>query len=179
MTEIKTDIGFARAFVRLALERKLLHTHLRAICGQTRLVRELYKRYAFLRSEDEREQFLYHILSLNAADFSCFTNTFIATQVEYEVLVVATLDRFASASVWMICAGTLGATSAVHLPPNSLQFTFERKNLGQLTCMASWQHSVSRAVENAHISNKTNILHIFFSASAAAASASPNGFSTM
>ena len=36
----------------------------------------MYKRYAFLRCEDEREQFLFHLLSLNAVDFHCFTNTF-------------------------------------------------------------------------------------------------------
>lgn len=39
----------------------------------------MYKRYAFLRREEEREQFLCHILSLNAVDFSCFTHTFILT----------------------------------------------------------------------------------------------------
>ena len=38
--------------------------------------RDLYKRYAFLRCEDEREQFLFHLLSLNAVDFHSFTNTF-------------------------------------------------------------------------------------------------------
>ena len=36
----------------------------------------MYKRYSFLRCEDEREQFLFHLLSLNAVDFHCFTNTF-------------------------------------------------------------------------------------------------------
>lgn len=41
--------------------------------------RSLYKRYAFLRCEDEREQFLYHLLSLNAVDYNCFTNTFTTT----------------------------------------------------------------------------------------------------
>jgi hypothetical protein len=125
MTEIKTDIGFARAFVRLSLERKLLHSHLKAILSDRHLLRELYKRYAFLRSEDEREQFIFHIMSLNAVDFSCFTHTFISTRIQYEVLFVSTLDRFNSASVWLMCSGTLGQTGIVKLPPNSLQFTFE------------------------------------------------------
>ncbi|KAI6242152.1 hypothetical protein M3Y99_00255700 [Aphelenchoides fujianensis] len=135
MTEIKTDIGFARAFVRLSLERKLLHSHLKAILSDRSLLRELYKRYAFLRSEDEREQFLYHVLSLNAVDFSCFTHTFISTRIQYEVLFVSTLDRFNSAAVWIICSGSLGATNTINLPPNSLQFTFEHKNLGLLTTL--------------------------------------------
>ncbi|KAI6224965.1 hypothetical protein M3Y95_00808400 [Aphelenchoides besseyi] len=135
MTEIKTDIGFARAFVRLSLERKLLHSHLKSILGDRHLLRELFKRYAFLRSEDEREQFLYHCLSLNAVDFSCFTHTFLSTRIQYEVLFVGTLDRFQSAAVWLICSGSLGATNAIHLPPNSLQFTFDHKNLGILTTL--------------------------------------------
>lgn len=36
----------------------------------------MYKRYAFLRCEEEREQFLTHLLTLNAVDLSSFTNTF-------------------------------------------------------------------------------------------------------
>ena len=39
----------------------------------------MYKRVAFLRCEDEREQALYHLLSLNTADFKCFTNAFTST----------------------------------------------------------------------------------------------------
>lgn len=38
MTEIKTDIGFARAFVRLALERKLLHKHLKTVLQSSTLL---------------------------------------------------------------------------------------------------------------------------------------------
>jgi hypothetical protein len=125
MTEIKTDMGFARAFIRLALERKLLHSHLRTILNDRQLLRELYKKYAFLRSEDEREQFIFHVMSLNAVDFSCFTHTFVSTRVQYEVLFVSTLDRFNSASVWITCSGSLATTNTIKLPPNSLQFTFE------------------------------------------------------
>uniref|UniRef100_A0A0K0DEU5 UDENN domain-containing protein n=1 Tax=Angiostrongylus cantonensis TaxID=6313 RepID=A0A0K0DEU5_ANGCA len=82
MTEIKTDIGYARAFVRLALERKLLHKHLATLLENKKLLSELYNPYAFVRCEDEREQFLYHILSLNAAQFRCFTNTFNKTSID-------------------------------------------------------------------------------------------------
>ena len=38
--------------------------------------RRRYKRYAFLRTEEEKEQFLFHLLSLNAVDYFCFTNSF-------------------------------------------------------------------------------------------------------
>lgn len=49
--------------------------------------RKLYKRYAFLRCEDEREQFLFHLLSLNAVDFYCFTNTF--TNISKSVALIS------------------------------------------------------------------------------------------
>lgn len=68
---------------------------------------------------------MFHILSLNAVDFSCFTNTFIATKMQYEVLFVAGIDRFASASVWIMITGSLSNTSIINLPQNSLQFTFD------------------------------------------------------
>jgi len=42
--------------------------------------RSRYRRYAFLRCEDEREQFLYHLLSLNAVDYYCFTKAFTTTR---------------------------------------------------------------------------------------------------
>lgn len=35
-----------------------------------------YREYAFVRTEEEREQFLYHLLTLTARDFSCFTTGF-------------------------------------------------------------------------------------------------------
>uniref|UniRef100_A0A914ELA0 DENN domain-containing protein 5A n=1 Tax=Acrobeloides nanus TaxID=290746 RepID=A0A914ELA0_9BILA len=135
MTEIKTDIGFARAFVRLALERKLLYKHLKAVLSNTNLLQKMYKRYAFLRCEEEREQFLYHILSLNAVDFSCFTHTFISTKMQYEVLLVAGIDRYHASSIWVMITGSLGSTNNISLPTNSLQFTFDHKNLGVLSTM--------------------------------------------
>ncbi|KAH6924862.1 hypothetical protein HPB50_025760 [Hyalomma asiaticum] len=79
MTEVKTDIGFARAWVRLALEKKLLSKHLKKLLSNQELLRSSYKRYAFLRCEDEKEQFLYYLLTLNAVDYKCFTNTYTAT----------------------------------------------------------------------------------------------------
>ncbi len=38
-----------------------------------------YREYAFIRTEDEREQFLYHLLTLTAREFSCFTSAFVQT----------------------------------------------------------------------------------------------------
>lgn len=79
MTDIKTHIGYARAWVRLALEKKLLSKHFRTLLSDTALLRTLYKRSAFVRCEEEKEQFLYHLLTLNAVDYFCFTNTYPTT----------------------------------------------------------------------------------------------------
>ncbi|KAF2979817.1 hypothetical protein EK904_012841 [Melospiza melodia maxima] len=76
MSEIKTDVGRARAWIRLSLEKKLLSQHLKQLLSNQALAKKLYKRYAFLRCEEEREQFLYHLLSLNAVDYFCFTSVF-------------------------------------------------------------------------------------------------------
>ena len=49
MTEIKTHIGYARAWVRLSMEKKLLSKHLAELLTNHALLKNLYKRYAFLR----------------------------------------------------------------------------------------------------------------------------------
>ncbi|KTG39556.1 hypothetical protein cypCar_00016688 [Cyprinus carpio] len=66
ISEIKTDVGKARAWVRLSMEKKLLSRHLKHLLSEHELTKKLYKRYAFLRCDDEKEQFLYHLLSFNA-----------------------------------------------------------------------------------------------------------------
>ena len=79
MSEIKTEIGYARAWLRLSLEKKLLSKHLATLLSDATLLCSLYKRYAFVRCDDEREQFLSYLLSLNAVDYYCFTNTYTST----------------------------------------------------------------------------------------------------
>lgn len=78
LKDVKTDVGKARAFVRLSLERKKLSKHLKTLLGDQALLNSLYKPYAFLRCEEEREQFLMYLLTLNAVDLPCFTNTFVS-----------------------------------------------------------------------------------------------------
>jgi hypothetical protein len=78
----------ARAFVRLSLEKKTLAGHLSKLLDEHDLLRALYKRHAFLRHEDERDQFLFHLQSLNVVDYFCFTNHFRCIQTSYSVLIV-------------------------------------------------------------------------------------------
>ncbi|KAG7276674.1 hypothetical protein CRUP_032023 [Coryphaenoides rupestris] len=83
ISEIKTDVGKARAWVRLSMEKKLLSRHLKQLLSDHELTKKLYKRYAFLRCDDEKEQFLYHLLSFNAVDYFCFTNVFTTIMIPY------------------------------------------------------------------------------------------------
>lgn len=87
MTDVKTHVGYARAWVRLALEKKLLSRHFRTLLSDASLLRSLYKRSAFLRCEEEKEQFLYHLLALNAVDYFCFTNTYPTTSENFRFLL--------------------------------------------------------------------------------------------
>lgn len=78
LKDVKTDVGKARAFIRLSLERKKLSKHLKTLLGDQVLLDSLYKPYAFLKCEEEREQFLMYLLTLNAVDLPCFTTTFVS-----------------------------------------------------------------------------------------------------
>ncbi|XP_028177390.1 DENN domain-containing protein 5B isoform X4 [Ostrinia furnacalis] len=137
MTDIKTEIGYARAWVRLSLEKKLLSKHLRELLADTTLLRSQYKRTAFLRCEEEREQFLYHLLTLNAVDYHCFTNTYPTTKLPYRVLIVP--SRKASqttANCWISISGTnRESTPKIPIPRNTNEFVFHHKNLGILSTL--------------------------------------------
>ncbi|XP_063048947.1 DENN domain-containing protein 5A-like [Engraulis encrasicolus] len=98
--------------------------------------RRLYKRYAFLRCEDEKEQFLYHLLSFTAVEYFCFTNVFTTINVPYRVCVVPSRKLGGSmftANGWLCVSGELSETGVLQLPRNTLEITFECQNLGRLT----------------------------------------------
>ncbi|KAK0086189.1 hypothetical protein PV325_003612 [Microctonus aethiopoides] len=138
MTEIKTHIGYARAWVRLALEKKLLSRHLKTLLSDTALLRSQYKRSAFLRCEEEKEQFLYHLLTLNAVDYFCFTNNYPTTKLPYRVIIFPSRKASAattSANSWVAMSGTLCETNPVPIPKGALEFVFHHKNMGVLSTL--------------------------------------------
>lgn len=123
MSDFKTELGMARAWVRLALEKKQLSKHLRVLLSDQSILRIQYKRAAFLRSEEEREQFLYHLLSLNAVDYFCFTSTYPTTVIPYRVVIVPNRKgTTSSANVWIVISGTLSETMRVAVPKATLNF---------------------------------------------------------
>ncbi|CAH0560214.1 unnamed protein product [Brassicogethes aeneus] len=136
MSDVRTGIGMARAWVRLALEKKQLSKHFRTILSDQTLLRNMYKRSAFLRSEEEREQFLYHLLSLNAVDYFCFTSTYPTTIIPYRIVIVPTKrGTTSSANVWVVLSGTLSETRKVQVPKSTLNFEYKHQNIGVLTTL--------------------------------------------
>ncbi|EGW10829.1 DENN domain-containing protein 5B [Cricetulus griseus] len=97
---------------------------------------KLYKRYAFLRCEEEREQFLYHLLSLNAVDYFCFTSVFTTIMIPYRSVIIP-IKKLSNAIItsnpWICVSGELGDTGVMQIPKNLLEMTFECQNLGKLT----------------------------------------------
>ena len=136
--EIKTEIGYSRAWIRLALEQKVLSGHLATMLKDLPLLRSLYKRYAFLRCEDEKEQTLYYLETLNTVEFSCFTNAYIQSHLLYQVLIFPSQrsgSSLSSASVWMHLVGSHGETDYLQVPRGVIHFSFWTKNLGHITSL--------------------------------------------
>ncbi|XP_077791231.1 DENN domain-containing protein 5B isoform X3 [Podarcis muralis] len=136
MSEIKTDVGRARAWIRLSLEKKLLSQHLKQLLSNQALAKKLYKRYAFLRCEEEREQFLYHLLSLNAVNYFCFTSVFTTIVIPYRTVIIPIKklsNAITTSNPWICVSGELGDTGIMQIPKNLLEMTFECQNLGKLT----------------------------------------------
>jgi hypothetical protein len=136
MTDVKTGIGMAKAWVRLALEKKQLSKHLRALLSDQSILRGLYKRSAFLRCEEEKEQFLYHLLSLNAVDYFCFTSTYATTVIPYRIVIVPNKKgATTSANAWVVLSGTLSETRRIPVPKTTMNFDYKHHNLGVLTTL--------------------------------------------
>lgn len=141
LSEVKTEIGKARAFVRLSLEKKLLAEHLRRLLDEAELLRALYRKHAFLRQEDEREQFMYHLESLNVVDHFCFTHHFKSIATDYSVLLLPSAKRPGAASTsangHLKLFGSLGESEIVPVPRNTLHFQVAcRSNLGPLSTLS-------------------------------------------
>ncbi|TKS91010.1 DENN domain-containing protein 5B [Collichthys lucidus] len=136
MSEIKTDVGRARAWIRLSLEKKVLSQHLKQLLCRQALTKKLYKRYAFLRCEEEKEQFLFHLLSLNAVDYFCFTSVFTTIMIPYRVVIIPIKklsNAMTTSNPWVCVSGELGDSGIMQIPKNVLEMAFDCQNLGKLT----------------------------------------------
>jgi DENN domain-containing protein 5 len=137
MKELKTDIGYARAFIRLTLEKKVLSRHLKTLLNDVSILRSMYKRTAFLTYDDEKEQFLYHLLTLNAVDYFCFSQVYAMTSIPYRIVIVpmsgaGTLTRKNSflPRLWITVFGSIGESERIQV--KKIEQLIEHKNLGIL-----------------------------------------------
>lgn len=152
MKDIKTEIGKSRAFIRLALERKLLSKHLRVLLSNQELVVSMYKRYAFLRCEEEREQFLTHLLTLNAVDILCFTNTFTTSTITYTLVI----EGSGPLTGWISLSGTISQSTEIQMTNISNVFTFKHINLGLINSLTiSVTHSTKIFVGHCFVRNES------------------------
>uniref|UniRef100_A0A8C2JKM4 DENN/MADD domain containing 5B n=1 Tax=Cyprinus carpio TaxID=7962 RepID=A0A8C2JKM4_CYPCA len=111
---------------------KCLHLLLSMRCSH----RKLYKRYAFLRCEEEKEQFLFHLLSLNAVDYFCFTSVFTTIMIPYRAVIIPIKklsNAMTTSNPWLCVSGELGDSGILQITKNVLEMTFDCQNLGKLT----------------------------------------------
>ncbi|KAM7534413.1 hypothetical protein Aperf_G00000111732 [Anoplocephala perfoliata] len=143
--KLRTNIGLARAFVRLALEKKRLSAYLKLLISDATLLRELYSRHAFLRCEEEREQFIIHLLSLDAVDYYSFTRMLQKAEMTYRVAIItggmtggarSRLPLASSANAWVCLRGHLGSSGHIPLSRASPSYVeFSHQNLGILSTL--------------------------------------------
>lgn len=138
MNEGMSEVGQARAWIHLALEKKMLSQHLKELLMNQELIRQLYKPHAFLLCEEEREQFLFHLLSLNTVDYLCFTRVFTSISIPYRVAIIPMKKlsiAMATVNPWVCVSGDLGDSGVRQFPKNTQEIYFQCKNLGRLSTL--------------------------------------------
>ncbi|XP_072292145.1 DENN domain-containing protein 5B-like [Eucyclogobius newberryi] len=138
MSEGMSEVGQARAWIHLALEKKMLSQHLKELLTNQELIRQLYKPHAFLLCEEEREQFLFHLLSLNTVDYLCFTRVFTSISIPYRVAIIPMKKlsiAMAAVNPWVCVSGELGDSGLRQFPKNTQEIYFQCKNLGRLSTL--------------------------------------------
>ncbi|XP_075998353.1 DENN domain-containing protein 5B-like [Genypterus blacodes] len=144
MSEGLSEVGQARAWIHLALEKKMLSQHLKELLMNQELLRQLYKPHAFLQCDEEREQFLFHLLSLNTVDYLCFTRVFTSINIPYRVVIIPMKKlsiAMATVNPWVCVSGELGDSGVRQIPKNTQEIYFQCKNLGRLSTLQLGQEN--------------------------------------
>ncbi|XP_023284061.1 DENN domain-containing protein 5B-like [Seriola lalandi dorsalis] len=144
MSECLSEVGQARAWIHLALEKKMLSHHLKELLTNQELLRQLYKPHAFLLCEEEREQFLFHLLSLNTVDYLCFTRVFTSISIPYRVVIIPMKKlsiAMATVNPWVCVSGEMGDSGVRQIPKNTQEIFFQCKNLGRLSTLQLGQEN--------------------------------------
>uniref|UniRef100_A0A3Q3X565 DENN domain containing 5B n=1 Tax=Mola mola TaxID=94237 RepID=A0A3Q3X565_MOLML len=137
MSEGLSEVGLARAWIHLALEKKMLSQHLKELALITVLMINIY---GFCL----REQFLFHLLSLNTVDYLCFTRVFTSISIPYRVVIIPMKKlsiTMATVNPWVCVSGELGDSGVRQIPKNTQEIFFQCKNLGRLSTLQLGQEN--------------------------------------
>ncbi|XP_068595232.1 DENN domain-containing protein 5B [Brachionichthys hirsutus] len=144
MSEGLSEVGQARAWIHLALEKKMLSQHLKELVTNQDLLRQLYKPHAFLLCEEEREQLLFHLLSLNTVDYLCFTQVFTSVSIPYRVVIIPMKKlsiAMTTVNPWVCVSGELGDSGLRQISKNTQEIFFQCRNLGRLSTLELGQEN--------------------------------------
>eukprot|EP00117_Sycon_ciliatum_P004645 scpid19820/ scgid5183/ DENN domain-containing protein 5B; Rab6IP1-like protein len=128
MPEIKSDNGCARAFIRLALEKKMLASYLEKLVDDMVYLVETYRDYAFLRQEDMAEQLIGHLLILTTVNLSSFSNCYHSATMVYTVVVIP--KQGLSPALQMRLFGSNGEVNMFEIPASTSYFQVQNTNIG-------------------------------------------------
>ncbi len=131
MAELKTEASKVRAWIRLAIERKVLASHIKELLSDELLLRQLYKTNSFFLFDDAEishvdtiTQLTYHLLTLNAVDFFSFTDNFPVCKVAYK-LHVCPIPRIQTNKITILITGSLNQTEKLYLHSDNNELAFK------------------------------------------------------
>ena len=130
---IMTDSGRVRMWVKLLLEKQALALRVKELLSLQSHIAHNYHRSAFLCTDNELEQLVYHLDSLSCVEFSCFTNDFTQSQIKYSATLCLAKSVLKHTSViWLVVSGTTGRTDVIRLAKGSTFCSFSCKNIGHI-----------------------------------------------
>lgn len=144
MTGIQSDKGRVRAWLRLAIEKRLLSHHLSCVTSNPVIVNEHYKTYGLIQCRDKWEQCLNYFLTLGKTqdvEFNCFTDGFPGASIKYRVWIFPGQSLIGisetTANIYVKLVGERDETSKIPIyNKTTLEVEFESHNLGRLVVLA-------------------------------------------
>lgn len=139
MAFLKTDVGRARAWIRLCIEQRVLNLELELLLSAKGIMTQFFKEYAFLLHEECTEKLLSHLLSLTTVELLAFSPQYPALErVPYRVIVrTAAGSKCGTTGVAAVTVhGTLISTDRMHARGPGFaagadhEFRFVCKNIG-------------------------------------------------
>lgn len=158
--QLKSDVGRARAWVRLCLERKTIKQELEGYLSHSELLPRFFKDYAFLMQEEYRTQLLFQLLSLTTVELASFSPKYPEMEFDYTVTIYTRKGFRGSGSVIFSCTGSLLKSEPINCPQGShfasgqeCTLNFKNQNLGTLSKAVLEYGSASWSVECVAIRN--------------------------